>query len=106
MKCEDMDGYIPVFIEDRLVGDELSAFLKHVKECPSCREEMETSFLISKALTRLEDGGSFNIHSELVDKLENYEQVVNIHGFLTLFRRVLLLMAGFCAAACLIWWIV
>ena len=105
MKCEDTNRYIPAFIEDRLVGSDLSAFLSHVRECPSCYEEMETSFLISEALSRLEDGGSFDLHTELLNKLTNYERCVNFHNFLTLFRRTVLLIAGFCAAAGFVWWI-
>ncbi|MBQ7563530.1 MAG: zf-HC2 domain-containing protein [Lachnospiraceae bacterium] len=106
MKCEDINRYIPAFIEDRLVGTELSSFLSHVRDCPSCYEEMETSFLISESLSRLEDGGSFDIHSELISKLENYENCVNFHNSLTLFRRVVLIIAGFCSAACFVWWII
>ncbi len=84
------------------MGDELSSFLLHVKSCKDCREEIETNYLIQEALKRLEEGESFNLHSEFQEKLSAYERLDYIHNMANLFRRVILIIAGFLTSICLV----
>ncbi|MCR5789991.1 MAG: hypothetical protein K6G83_08890 [Lachnospiraceae bacterium] len=98
MNCQDMNQYIPQFIDDRLAGEKLAPFLYHLKSCGSCYEEMETSYLVAEALSRLEDGEAFNIHEELLQKIRAYEKCVSLYNVFTLTRRFTLLTAAFATA--------
>ena len=102
MDCQETCNNIPLFIEDKLTGDELSTFLLHVKSCKSCYEEMETGYLLREALSRLEQGESFNIHEELLKKLRIYEKLSGLHNAFQLARRVILLFAGFSVGICML----
>ena len=102
MDCQETCNNIPLFIEDKLTGDELSAFLLHVKSCKSCYEEMETSYLLREALSRLEQGESFNIHEELLKKFRIYEKLAGLHNVFQLARRVILLIAAFSVGICML----
>ncbi len=102
MDCEEVNSIIPLFLEDKLSGDELSSFLSHIKNCDSCHEEIETKFLINEALSRLEEGESFDIHSEFLNKMAAYDRIDGLHNAMTLTRRIVLLIAGFLTAICLI----
>ena len=53
-------------------------FLKHVKECASCKEELSIQFLVSVGLERLEDGEAFNLNKELTNRLENAHRQVKM----------------------------
>ena len=98
MDCQEINRFMPLFIEDELTGDELSSFILHVKSCADCYEEIETNYLIREALNRLEDGESFNIHSAFTKKLAAYEKISGLHNITVLTRRVILLIAGFVVA--------
>ncbi|MCR4657036.1 MAG: zf-HC2 domain-containing protein [Lachnospiraceae bacterium] len=102
MKCTEINSYIPLFLENRLMGDELSAFLSHIKDCDGCREEIETNYLIQEALKRLEEGESFDLHSEFQEKLSAFERLNDLHNMANLFRRVILIIAGFLTSICLV----
>lgn len=102
MDCQESCNCIPLFIEDKLTGDELSAFLLHVKSCKSCYEEMETNYLLKEALSRLEQGESFNIHAELLKKFRIYEKLSGLHNAAQLTRRVILLISAFAVGICML----
>ena len=102
MDCQESCNCIPLFIEDKLTGDELSAFLLHVKSCKSCYEEMETNYLLKEALSRLEQGESFNIHAELLKKFRIYEKLSGLHNATQLTRRVILLISAFAVGICML----
>ncbi|MCR4923669.1 MAG: zf-HC2 domain-containing protein [Lachnospiraceae bacterium] len=103
MNCSEMDKYIPLFIDDKLAGDELGEFLKHIDECSSCLEEMETSFLVKEAIVRLENGGSFDLYSELVDKIKVMKQCYSMHVTVDMIRRSILVLASLSILSLLVW---
>ena len=54
MQCKDAEQLIQNFINDDLTGEPLANFVRHIDHCHSCYEEMETSYLLKEALSRLE----------------------------------------------------
>lgn len=94
MTCQESEQYIQDFVDDALTGDELEAFLWHISNCKSCYNEMETSYLLKEALARLEDGTSFDLHSELKEKISFLEDYIKWHNLVVVCRRLVLTLAG------------
>lgn len=103
MKCQDAEQYIPLFIEDRLTGSDLQAFITHIEGCHSCYEEMETNYLLKEALLRLEDGDAFDLHSELLQKLDSMRKCASVHEIVSIVRRIVLIAAGLALIAALLY---
>lgn len=55
MKCEEALQKITPYIENRLQPRELEAFIEHIKQCPSCYDELETYYIVSRAVQYLDD---------------------------------------------------
>ena len=94
MKCQDMERYITLFINDNLTGMRMREFFEHIENCENCFDEMETNYLLKEALLRLEDDGSYDLHGQLMRKIKNTKRCVEIHEIITMIRRVALLSAG------------
>lgn len=94
MTCQESEQYIQAFVDDKLTGDELEAFLWHINNCHACYDEMETSYLLKEALAKLEDGTSFDLVSELKEKISTMEKYVAFRNHASIFRRVVLMAAG------------
>ncbi len=65
MDCKETQRMISGFLEDELDVHSLEAFLDHIEECNSCREELTIQFLVEVGTKRLEDGTNFNLSEEL-----------------------------------------
>ena len=94
MKCQDMERYITLFINDSLTGDRMKEFIEHIEECQGCFDEMETNYLLKEALNRLEVEGSYDLHGALMEKIKNTRKCVEVHEVITMLRRVVLICAG------------
>lgn len=94
MKCQEAEQLIQNFINDDLTGEPLANFVRHIDKCHSCYEEMETSYLLKEALSRLENGETFDLHGELTNKLTNMRECLKIHGILTIARRSINIIAA------------
>lgn len=72
LTCKEAAKLVIPYIEGQLCDDELRRFVTHIKECPDCREELETYYIVYKGLMRL-DGKeelSMNIIEALNEDLE------------------------------------
>ena len=94
MKCQETEQLIQNFINDDLTGEPLANFVRHIDHCHSCYEEMETSYLLKEALSRLENGETFDLHGELENKLKNMRECLEIHKILTILRRTISICAA------------
>ncbi|MCR5235372.1 MAG: zf-HC2 domain-containing protein [Lachnospiraceae bacterium] len=94
MKCQDMERYITLFINDELSGMRMKEFIEHIEGCQSCFDEMETNYLLKEALIRLETEGSYDLHGNLMTKLKNTGKCVEVHEMITMIRRIVLICAG------------
>ena len=50
MNCRETQQMIDRYLKNNLEESELQAFLDHVRECPSCYEELEIYYTIEYAL--------------------------------------------------------
>lgn len=74
--CKEFEGLIPGFFERKLDYPTLKRFLAHRDVCGDCREELAIQFLVVVGMQRLEDGSTFNLQSELNQRLEEAERRV------------------------------
>ena len=67
MKCKHAQSLISRYLADQLGPGELEEFIRHVEACPECYEELETYFMLNRALKFLdeENGISYNLKSLL-----------------------------------------
>lgn len=54
MDCQTAQSLIQKYIARTLTMDELDAFIRHVKSCPECYDELKTYFIVSTALQHLD----------------------------------------------------
>lgn len=83
MDCKEFELMIPDFIDRKMDYPSLKRFREHVNCCGECREELTIQFLVREGVQRLEDGGAFDLQSELEQRLEEAERKVRLQdGFL------------------------
>ncbi|MCR4588468.1 MAG: hypothetical protein K5682_08685 [Lachnospiraceae bacterium] len=70
---------IPKFLADELNYKNLTAFVKHVRTCPECMEELTIQYLVGEGINRLEEGESFDLHEGLEEKLEAADDRLLLH---------------------------
>lgn len=70
MDCRETEQLIQKYINRELEAKKLADFVQHIEECGSCREELEINFLVQEGLLRLESGQSFDLHYELMKRLD------------------------------------
>lgn len=72
MTCLEAQSKIMAFIENKLPDDELKEFIKHVKNCENCSEELEIYYTLIVGMKELdnEENLSTNFKKELDDKLD------------------------------------
>lgn len=83
MTCQEAERLVTPYIKDELSGDELEAFLNHIDECESCREELEIYFMVDVGLRQLDNGsGTYDIAGDLERKIEDsYAKVSHMWTF-------------------------
>lgn len=72
MNCLEAQSKIMAFIENKLPDDELKEFIKHVKTCDNCAEELEIYYTLVVGMKQLDnqDNLSTNFKQELNRKLD------------------------------------
>ena len=79
MNCSEAGRKINDFINDTLPLDETEALIKHIRQCPECREEMEIYYTVHYALDVLDNdkhAGNFDMGSQLEEKLSKKEFII------------------------------
>lgn len=55
MNCQTAEGMVSRYIEHTLSLDEQEEFLDHVENCSSCYDELETYFIVHRAMQQLDE---------------------------------------------------
>ena len=55
MTCRKAEEMVNKYIAHKLSVDELEDFLDHVESCSSCYDELETYFIVHRALQQLDE---------------------------------------------------
>lgn len=79
--CNTCELHMDNFLERDVIDDELFDFLNHVLHCDDCYEELETRYLVSEVLSRLESGETIDLRRELVNKINGARKALKIHSF-------------------------
>lgn len=94
ISCRTTELFINDFINGSLIGEDLFDFLNHVRECPSCYEELETQYLLVTALAKVENGENFDLSRELKIKIRNARYALRFHRFIDMLARTMEVVAG------------
>ena len=92
MNCRETQQMIDRYLKNNLEESELQAFLDHVRECPSCYEELEIYYTIEYALGYLDNGkkGATNPTERLKEELKDKERVLHRHHLFGMFRTTVI----------------
>ena len=70
--CREIEKMVMPYINHQLDEVQLEQFLKHIKSCSSCREELEIYYTVSLGLRQLDSGsGVYDIAGSLEESMEN-----------------------------------
>lgn len=92
MTCKEAQGYMKSFFENELDIDLADSFLKHVRECDECREEMQITHVLLTALDELNtDTDSDGDYPAILNKkLKITEVRIEKHKKIRMLNRILL----------------
>lgn len=84
MTCLEAQSNIMAFIEKKLPDDQISNFVRHMKNCPNCSEELEIYYTLIVGMRQLDNNEelSHNFKKELDDELNRLNnRVRNVKRF-------------------------
>lgn len=55
LTCKEATKMVVPYINGQLGDKDLRKFVCHIKECPECREELETYYIVYKGLMQLDE---------------------------------------------------
>lgn len=103
ISCYEVQHSIKEYLLDEMKPETASAFVKHIRSCPKCREELEEYYAFSTALMQLEalneseEKGNFYINIE--KRLERTELMAMKRKKIHWTRCLLYLLAALFVAA-------
>lgn len=71
MDCRTAESMVNRYINRTLTGKELENFLKHIEQCSSCYDELETYYIVHEATKQLdeEEDSAFDIKGLLKEDI-------------------------------------
>ncbi len=71
LTCKEAEKMVMPYIDNQLSETELEAFVQHVEQCTSCKEELEIYYTVFLGLRQLESGtGMYDVAGALEESLE------------------------------------
>lgn len=80
--CKKIERMIPKFIDRKLSAYEIDVLLKHIEECPSCKEELTIQYMVTEGITKAEEENNFDLLKCLSDRLYEAKKQVKNHEFI------------------------
>ncbi len=76
MDCSEAKKLVVPFVEHKISNDKTGDFIKHVRSCPSCYDELETYFTIYSALEYMDSGArtGFEVRKLLAEEMKQREE--------------------------------
>ena len=76
LTCKEATKMVIPYIEKQVCDKDLRKFVKHIRECKECREELETYYIVYKGLMQLDEKEELpmNIIEALNEDLEISDQ--------------------------------
>ena len=78
MTCLEAQSNIMAFIDKKLPDDRVTDFVRHVKHCPNCSEELEIYYTLIVGMRKLDNNQdiSLNFKKDLDDTLDRLDNKV------------------------------
>ncbi|MDD3218391.1 MAG: zf-HC2 domain-containing protein [Lachnospiraceae bacterium] len=78
MDCKEAESHVNDYIDGTMTVSQLETFLKHVRNCKSCYDELETYYTIRVAMSYLEEGQahSYNIKEMLSEDMKGKDRYI------------------------------
>ncbi|MBR4580910.1 MAG: zf-HC2 domain-containing protein [Lachnospiraceae bacterium] len=74
LSCEEVQKNIPDFIDTRMDSKESLAFIRHIRNCKACMEELSVEYLVVVGVKRLDSASAFNLNMELEELISKNEK--------------------------------
>lgn len=98
MNCRTAEGMVNRYISHDLPVDEMEEFLDHIQNCSSCYDELETYFIVHKAMEQLDENGKDQIldFRELLEEdiRKSRRYILKKKFFRTVFGVVICILAA------------
>ena len=90
MDCKEAEKLIQPYVQGNMPEKEMEPFISHIRKCHTCHEELETYFIVNRAMAYFEDDApdSYN----LTGLLEKKEEEARHRRYKDTFFRVLMLI--------------
>ena len=102
MTCREAELLVRPYIKNELTDDQIKEFIRHVRSCPSCYEELETYFTIYTTLDVLDqdkaaEGYDFSrqLEEDLLRKetlIRRHERTRDAFGIMIMLAEILLII--------------
>ena len=91
MECTEAKKLVMPYVERKIPDDKVGDFIKHVRSCPSCYDELETYFTIYSALEYMDAGArtGFEVKKLLAEDMKQMEEMSKAGRKLTVSNAVL-----------------
>ncbi len=101
MECHEAEKLIPQYLNDSMDKDTLLEFISHIRECKSCYNELDTFFMLEKAMDALQtdEDQSFDLSKKLDEDLNRRWQMIGRNDT----SRHLMVFFGFLAVIAAVW---
>ena len=94
MDCREAQSLINQFIDDRMDDDTARAFIQHVRQCPSCYDDLEVNYTVMAVIRLLEDEDeSLDLSRQLDHKIEEKETQIQLRYRRWIARRTAAVLA-------------
>ena len=77
LTCKEATLMVSPYIKKQVCDKDLRKFVKHIKECKDCREELETYYIVYKGLMQLDEKEELPMN--IIEALNNDLEISNHH---------------------------
>lgn len=104
MNCQEAQACIQPFLSHQLDVGKLDAYMKHIRSCPSCKEDLEIHYMVLVGLKLLDEDPSSreetDLSASLREELEETELYLKLRKGLASARGLLYLAASAALIVC------
>lgn len=94
MDCREAQSLINQFIDDRMDDDTSRDFIKHIRHCPSCYDDLEVNYTVMAVIRLLEDGEEIlDLPRQLNHKIEEKEAEIEQRHRSWMVRRIVAVLS-------------
>lgn len=85
ISCREANRLIREYVDGSIRDRDLTRLISHVRDCPSCYNELETNFMVTRTIQYLdnEEEGSFELKPLLEKDMNARQEEVRTRGWMT-----------------------